>query len=282
MVDESSSSTGSAPPPPSLPKGRRRVLRDLATRTGRERKGLYLLEGPRAIEDALARGAEIRWIVASDEGAGDVERWAAAGLLPEGVERYRATPEGVAELADTVTPQGVLAAGAIPPAGLAALPEDVGRILLLVDGVQDPGNLGTLLRTLAAAGGRAAICVKGTVDPYNPKALRGAAGATFALRVAYGVERGEAVEWCAARSIPIVALEADAPSLFAAGPPEPPVALAVGGEAAGLGVGLLDRAARVVGLPMEAGVESLSAAVAGSIAMYALALGLTSTEGRSR
>lgn len=240
---------------------------------------MYLLEGPKSIEDALARGAAIRWLVASEEGWPAVEGWRAAGLLRPDVEIHRVPAEELAAMADTVTPQGILAAGAIPPRGLDALPEDVGRLALLVDGVQDPGNLGTLLRTLAAAGGRVAICVKGTVDPFNPKALRGAAGATFALSIAFGVERGEAIEWCAGRGIPIVALEARGPSLFDADPPDPPVALAVGGEAAGLGVGLLDRAARVVGLPMEAGVESLSAAVAGSIAMYALTLDRTSAKG---
>lgn len=232
---------------------------------------MYLLEGPRAIEDALGRGAGIRWVVASEPGEADLARWVEAGLVPPGVELYRADPDEMAELSDTVTPQGVMAVGEIPPSGLEDLPRDLGRIVLLVDGIQDPGNLGTLLRTLAAAGGRAAICVMGTVDPYNPKALRGAAGATFALSVAYGVERGDAVEWCAGRGVPIVALEARGPSLFRAPLPAAPLAVAVGGETVGLSLEILDRSALMVGLPMEAGVESLSAPVAGSIALYALA-----------
>lgn len=224
----------------------------------------------------------IRWIVVSERGEEDVARWSRSGLVPPGVPLYRTNSEEVSDLADTVTPQGVIAVGEIPPRGLDDLPEDLGRIVLLVDGVQDPGNLGTLLRTLAAAGGRTAICVKGTVDPYNPKALRGAAGATFALSLAYGVERGAAIEWCAGRGVPIVALEAGGPDLFRAPLPDPPLALAVGGEAVGLSLEVLDRSAVMVGLPMETGVESLSAAVAGSIALYALAWDLAPREGDGR
>ncbi|MDX1661414.1 MAG: RNA methyltransferase [Gemmatimonadota bacterium] len=283
MTAESSSPGSSGADPRPLSGARKKALRDAGSRAGRERRGVYLLEGPKAIEDALGRGVEIGWIVASDRGAPDVERWAEAGLLPPSLELYRATPDEMAELSDTVTPQGVLAVGEIPSRhldDLPDLPEDLGRVVLLVDGVQDPGNLGTLLRTLAAAGGRLAICVKGTVDPYNPKALRGAAGATFGLAIAYGVERGAAVEWCAARGIAIVSLEAGGPNLFGASLPEPPLELAVGGEGAGLSIEILDRSAVMVGLPMESGVESLSAAVAGSIALYALAHDLAPGKGR--
>lgn len=282
MAPESSSPPSSAPGLRPLPRARRKALRDAGSRAGRERRGAYLLEGPKAIEDALARGAGIRWGVASERGAPDVARWVESGLVPAGVEFYGASPDEVDELADTVTPQGVIAVGEIPPHGLGALPEELGRVVLLVDGVRDPGNLGTLLRTLAAVGGRAAICVRGTVDPYNPKALRGAAGATFALSVAYGVDRRDAVEWCADHGAPIVALEPDGPDLFHAPLPGPPLALAVGGEAVGLSIEILDRSAVMVGLPMEAGVESLSAAVAGSIALYAIAHDLTPRRGDGR
>jgi TrmH family RNA methyltransferase len=259
-----------------LSKARRSTIADLTTRAGRERHGLYLLEGPRAIEDALARGAKLTWLVADGAGEREVERWLAAGLVPEGSALFRAAEGELARLADTTTPQGVLAVGELPAEGLEALPEVGGEVVLLVDGVQDPGNLGTLLRTLAAVGGAAAICCKGTVDPFNPKALRGSAGTTLWLAVARGVERRAAADWCAERGMAIVALAAGGVDLFGgrspAGPlPAGPLALAVGGEAAGLSPEILAAAAVVAGIPMDPGVESLSAAVAGSIALYALA-----------
>ena len=270
-----------------LSKARRSRIADLATRTGRERHGRFLLEGPRAIEDALRRGLALDCLVASTDGEADVARWIAAGLVPESTALYRAERGELERLADTTTPQGVLAVGALPPAGLDALPEPGGAEgaargapLLLVDGVQDPGNLGTLLRTLAAVGGRIAICCVGTVDPFNPKALRGSAGTALSLSIARGIEREAAVGWCAERGVSIVALAVGGSDLFAAplfaapaasAIPEGPVALAIGNEAAGLSPEI-ERAARVVaGIPMEPGVESLSAAIAGSVALYALA-----------
>ena len=270
-----------------LSKARRSTIADLATRAGRERHGLFLLEGPRAIEEALSRGGRLSWLIADAVGEEAVGRWIAAGLVPQRVALYRADASELARLADTTTPQGILAVGELPPGDLESLPEPEtlvggrsdmkpGAPILLVDGVQDPGNLGTLLRTLAAVGGKAAICCKGTVDAFNPKALRGSAGAALWLAVARGVERQAATGWCAERGVAIVALAAGGKDLFAGrapkGPlPPGPLALAVGGEAAGLSTEIRQAAAITVGIPMEPGVESLSAAVAGSVALYALA-----------
>ena len=266
-----------------LSKARRSLIADLATRAGRERHGRFLLEGPRAIADALARGARLFCLVADPTGEEEVGRWLAAGLVPESTALYRAETAEVERLADTETPQGILAVGELPPEGLGALPEP-GSLILLVDGIQDPGNLGTLLRTLAAVGGKAAICCKGTVDPFNPKALRGSAGAALSLAVARGVEREAAASWCAERGVAIIALAAGGSDLFggglpAGGLPAGPLALAVGGEAAGLSPEIERAAALVVGIPMEATVESLSAAVAGSVALYALAFHLVRRDG---
>ena len=270
-----------------LSKARRAMIADLATRAGRERRGRFMLEGTRAIEDALDRGLALDCLVSNADGERDVARWVAAGLVPEATALYRVEREELERLADTATPQGVLAVGALPPAGLDALPDPgaAGRgaapggaaapPLLLVDGVQDPGNLGTLLRTLAAVGGRIAICCTGTVDPFNPKALRGSAGTALGLGIARGIERATAIGWCAEREIPIVALAAGGSDLFASRAtsaiPAGPVALAIGNEAGGLSAEIERAAAVVAGIPMEPGVESLSAAVAGSVALYALA-----------
>jgi TrmH family RNA methyltransferase len=253
-----------------LSRAKRKIFADLGTRNGRERRGLFRLEGPRAIEDAMARGARFRSLVVGREGERWIERWAREGRLDGGVEIYGVGDHELAALADTATPQGVVAIGSLPTLTPGDLPTDLGRVALLVDGVQDPGNLGTLLRTLAAVGGRAALLCRGTVDPYNPRALRGAAGATFGIAIAAGLTRRDAVELLAARGARIVALVAGAPSLFEAALPDPPLALAVGNEAAGLGAEIGERAALVAGLPMAPGVESLSAAVAGSVALYAL------------
>ncbi|HUP19267.1 MAG TPA: RNA methyltransferase [Gemmatimonadota bacterium] len=262
-----------------LPHARRKAFAELGSRAGRERRGRFLLEGPRAIAAALDRGVEFEALVVDDAGEAVLREWGAGDRLPAGLETYRAAARDLAELADTATPQGMLAIGRRPRAALEDLPPPGGRVVLVADGVQDPGNLGTLLRTLAAAGGTTAICLRGTVDPWNPKALRGAAGATFALAIAVTVEPADALGWCATRGIPVVALSADAPSLLERPLPGGAVALVVGNEAAGLSPAFEEGAAVVASLPMAPGVESLSAAVAGSIAMYVLAHGLVPAAG---
>lgn len=255
-----------------LSKAKRRLFGDLGTRSGRERHGLFLLEGPRAIEDALARGVDLGWIVVDPAGAVVVEGWRAAGLLRPTTEVREVTAGDLAAIADTTTPQGIVAVGTIPRASLVDRSAPTARVTLLLDGLQDPGNLGTLLRTLAGAGGGLALSLKGTVDAWNPKALRAAAGATFAVDVVGGLEPAAALDWLAAREIPLVALEVGGQDLVGADLPAGPLALAVGNEAAGLSEPVR-RAARVtVGLPLAA-VESLSAPVAGSIALYLLTHG---------
>lgn len=250
-------------------------IRDLQTRAGRQRQAGFLLEGPRAIADALDRGVVFRELVVTAETEPVAAEWGRAGRLDGRTVVYRATAAELAALADTATPQGLLAVGELPPLSLAGLPPVQHRLMLWLDAVQDPGNLGTLLRTLAAVGGRAALCGTGTVDPYNPKALRAAAGATFGLSLAAGVPPPEALAWLADREVQVIALTAGAPNLFAATLPAGPLALVVGNEAAGLSAGIEARAALVVGLPMAPGIESLSVAVAGSVALYALAHHLT-------
>lgn len=259
---------------PPVPRERLRLLARLGTRTGRERAGLYLLEGRRAIEDALERGDRLPFLVAAPESEPMVRDWLMTGRLPSTTEAFVGRTSELERVADTRTPQGLIAAGELPDLSLAALPSDPGRVLLLVDGVQDPGNLGTLLRTLVAIGGCAAILCRGTVDAYNPKALRGAAGLTPALRLAARVEVEEATEWCAERRIPIVFLEAGAEDLFRSDLPQGPLALAVGSEGRGSSPLLGERATLRAGLPMRGAVDSLSAAVAGSVALYAVAMDL--------
>jgi TrmH family RNA methyltransferase len=265
---------------PPLPRARLKLLARLGTRTGRERERLYVLEGRRAIEDAMDRGERLRLVVAAPDAEPVLRDWIARGRLPQGTEPFVAPTAELERVADTRAPQGLLAVGEIPDLSLAALPENPGRILLVVDGVQNPGNLGTLLRTLAAVGGRSAILCRGTVDPYSPKALRGAAGLTPALSIAAHVSARETAEWCASRDRPIVLLEAGAPDLFAARLPDGPLALAVGSEAVGATLGLAGAASLTVGLPMAGPVESLSVAVAGSLALYGVALGLRGQGGR--
>ncbi len=253
-----------------LSRAKRKMFVDLGTRAGRNRHKLFLFEGWLAIEDAVSRGV----LIVRDDALPRFEAWTASERLGS-VIVYSASAAEFASLAQTKTPQGVIAVGNLPALDLATLPTGSPGLTLLADEIRDPGNLGTLLRTLAAVGGQTALLPTGTVDPFNPKALRGSAGCAFALDIATGMTRSAATEWCTARELPIVVLEAGAPDLFQAVLPSMPVALAVGNETVGVSSEVKDHAALVVGLPMSDQVESLSAAVAGSVALYIVAQNLS-------
>ncbi len=228
---------------------------------------MVVLEGRRLVEDAVEAGAQVVGVVAAADVAGLdplLERVAAAGAQVE-----RLTARAFADLAETETPSGVLAVAAWEPLRADALPPPPPRALLLaLDAVQDPGNVGTMLRTAHALGAWAALALDGTADVRGAKVLRAAMGAHFRFPVAEGglddarglVGRHGFVPLVGAQDgEPVNAARADRR-----------VMLVVGNEARGARAGWDELAARRVAIPMRPGAESLNAAVAAGILIYEL------------
>jgi len=242
----------------------RKRLRALRRRKGREAEGLFLAEGVRVVRDLLDAGLP----VALGLYTGEAERDAATAAL---VERLRdraarseqVSAEDLAEYADTVTPQGLLAVAGIPVRTWNDLRS---RRLLVVDGVQDPGNLGTLVRTAEALGAGGVLCVEGTTDPWGAKAVRAAAGASLRLPV-LRVGRVAAIEALAERGIPLWASAADGDPVRRRDPRPDAVALAVGNEGAGVSPEVRRAAERVVAIEQAPDAESLNVAVAAALLM---------------
>ncbi len=251
-----------------LSKRKEALLRGLARKSVREARRRFVAEGVRVVEEALAGRLRVTDVVATPSAAADVERWRASGKL-EGVAVSFTDERTFRSLVESVHPQGVAAVVETPDAGLARVPADAP--VLVLDRLQDPGNAGTLLRSLLATGGRTAVALEGTVDLFNAKTVRASAGALFHLHLVTRLPAGDALEWLASRGIPLLALDQAGEPLFG-GDWRPPAAfaLAVGNEGAGLEPALLERSARLLALPMASGVESLNAAVAGSVALYEL------------
>lgn len=248
-----------------LSDARTRLIGRLRRRRTREREGLVLVEGPRAVRDVLAAGVPPRFAVVSprcdglDPGLADT--------LAEVTEVERVDDEVFARLADTAQPQGVLAVVAEPDDGWFDRLGPAARVVVL-DALQDPGNVGTLIRAAAAFGLDGAVLLDGTVDPWNPKAVRASAGAVFRCPVALR-SADEALPLLAAAGLPM--LVSDAGGRDAAPPPwHGGWALVVGSEGHGVRPAVREAAADTVRVPMGGGVESLNAAVAGSILMYEL------------
>lgn len=237
-----------------------KAWRSLHRGKGRRETGCFLAEGRRLVAEMLDWPG--RTVAVLHAGAAEEEpeleallaRAAARGV------RTEAVPEAIVRtLADAAAPQPLLAIGEIPAYGWDNV--DDGAVVLL-DGVQDPGNVGVLVRSALALGAAAVIGVGETADPWGPKALRASAGASFRGPV-FRTDTRDAVERLAGLRIPIWVAAADAPPLE--GPPPGPVALALGSEARGVSRPLLAAAARVVSVPLARGVESLNVASAGAI-----------------
>jgi TrmH family RNA methyltransferase len=244
----------------------RALLRDPQARA---EEAAFVLEGPRLVADALRRGYPLEAVY-----LGTNAGTAFASLVD--VPRRAGVPvaelkEGVLEkLGTTRTPQPVLAVAPMPPPVPVERMTGPGPVLVLVD-VADPGNLGTLLRSVEAAAGAGVVCCGSTVDPFNPKVVRASAGSVFAVAIADG--RAGARD-------PAVVLDALGRAgrrrLGATTGGEPasgldmtaPVALVLGNEAHGLPEGLRDRLDGSIAVPMAGAGESLNVAMAGTVLVF--------------
>lgn len=245
-------------------RSRRKLWRSLRRRKGRAEHGLFLAEGPRVVSDLLDSPLRTETLIvarsAAREGAlAELARRAAAAGVP-----VETLPDAELEaLADTASPQGVMAVGRIPE---RAWPEREPRRILVLDAVGDPGNVGTLIRTAEAAGAEAVVCLPGTADPWSPKVVRAAAGSAFRIPVL-------GLGWEAARA----RIREAGLALWAADPAGEPffrgevapgrLALALGNEAHGISPAVLEAADRRISIPMAGRAESLNVAAAGAILM---------------
>jgi TrmH family RNA methyltransferase len=244
------------------------AIRDLARRRGRERRGLALAEGVRLVEEALAAGVPVRGAAVSPALEGTPRGSALKSALADrGVPLLEVSPGELEALADTEQPQGIVAVIEPPARRLDEIPTPAGAVLLVLDAVQDPGNVGTVLRTALALGASGVVALKGTAELTNPKVLRGSMGAAFRLpAAAVGVD--EFLAWAKVRQVEVIVAAADGAPLehWRRGPA--PVALVVGNEGAGVSLGLAAVAARRVAIPLASTVESLNVAVAAGILLY--------------
>ena len=224
---------------------------------------MLLVEGPRVARDAVDAGATVHEALYTGEAAGDP---AVARVLEDlrraGTELDEVSEAELNELADTVTPQGLLLVVGIPEASLAAVSPPR---LAVLDAVQDPGNVGTLIRAADALGAGGVAVLAGTADPWSPKVVRAAAGASFRLPIVRATAE-EVAAWCRDRGVPLLAAAADGdPAPRAAGARD--AALVFGNEGAGVSAGTLRLADGVVAVPQRGPADSLNVAMAGAILM---------------
>jgi TrmH family RNA methyltransferase len=250
------------------------LARDLRRRKARERQRSFVAEGVRSVEALLESSLAVQGLLVTENLATDARGAAVrASAEARGVPVREVTPAELESAASTDSPQGVLAVASIPDIGLVAPAAGPVRYLLL-DALQDPGNVGTIIRTAAAFGVTATIALPGTVDLWNAKVVRSSMGALF-------VHPAPAATWDAATAFldahDIACWAADADGLVIDSSDDlrrdvlpARLALVVSNEGAGLSPYVAARASRRVAIGMAPGVESLNVAVAAGILLHAL------------
>jgi RNA methyltransferase, TrmH family len=238
--------------------------RKLHRRKGRERYGALLVEGPHLVAEAMDAGWKVRACLVEEGKEGLLEE--IPGIREGSFPVYRLPVPLFRSLMDTETPQGVAAELEIPPLGDEEAPP-VGETLILLDAVQDPGNLGTILRTAEAAGAAAVFLGKGTADPYNSKTVRAAMGSLFRLPVRR-VELASAILDLRRRGVVVIGTHPRAETLHFCYEYPPRTAFLLGNEGRGVDPDLERLVDAQVRVPMPGGVESLNVSVTAAVLLY--------------
>lgn len=252
-----------------LSRAEESLLRGLHRRKVREEEGLFVAEGLRVVEDLVASGLPLRFaVVAPTLESSDRGRALASALEARGPVR-RVDERVLARFADTETPQGVLAVAEIPRRSLDdVVLADSACTVLALDGVQDPGNFGTMVRTAEALGAAAVVALPGTVDPWNPKAVRSSAGASFRIPIVQP-DVDSFLAWAHAHRVTVYGADAEGEPVDSTAL-APRAALVVGNEGSGMSQAMLRRVDRRIAIPITGKAESLNAAVAAAILLFLL------------
>jgi len=240
-----------------------KYARSLKRRLRRDSERRFLVEGLRLIEDAVRAGCVPALLFFQAEQA-EGDRWQSllARLQELGVPCLSASDEVLHSLSETVTPQGIVA---VVPHPQLPRPESPDLVLVL-DRLRDPGNLGSALRTAAAAGVDEVLMTRGTVDPFNSKALRAGMGAHFRLPMTYGLAWRRIRDRL--RGLTVWVADAGAERSYDRVDWHLPSALIVGGEAAGPSEQAVAQASGRLSVPMRGGMDSLNAAAATAVVLF--------------
>jgi len=256
--------------PDSLSNRRRKAIAALTRRRGRRKHDQTLIEGRRALDAALAAGAPLVDCVVTPEALDDPAVQALLARFDGPV--YTTDPETLRQITDVETPQGLVATTERPLLDADAVPgrlADDGTALLL-DGVQDPGNVGTLLRTAAWFGADVVAAGPGTAGLYGPKVMRAAAGGHWALGLTRTDAPGALLDACRRTGCALYGADLHGTRSDTWHPGRPSV-LVLGSEAHGLSPAVLDRIdgpVSIPGAPNRPAAESLNVSVAGGILIY--------------
>lgn len=247
-------------------------IRAVQEKSGRQKSGLFLLEGEKAITEALAFGIKLQNVVASQS----FWQKGLSQTLNQSLDTLSIVEDKLLdELATTQTPSGIVALAQIPQLTLESAFANLsqnknGKPLIVVCAeIQDPGNLGTIIRTALAANASLLICTKGTCDAYNPKTVRGASGALFKIPIVENVAYDAAMTLLKTNGITTLACHQESQKAYWQADLTRACALVFGNEGQGFDESDLNACDEIIAIPMNNQSESLNVAIACAIVLFA-------------
>lgn len=249
------------------------TIRNLRYRKARRRRGLGVLDGVRLVEEAIDANLVIRGaVVADDADTGEriqsiIHRLESASLPLERIGRTEFD-----EIIQTETSQGILAVVEQTSTNVSDIEIGAGGLGLALDAVQDPGNVGTMIRSAHALGASAVFLLSGTADLWNPKVLRAAMGSSFKLPVAVA-DHVEFLGWKMSHEVEVVAGDVGGIPIDGFGKRSTPRVLIVSNEGAGISPEIQNVVDERIGIPIVDDAESLNVATAAGILMHELLKG---------
>jgi TrmH family RNA methyltransferase len=247
-----------------------RLARDLKKRKHRELTNRFLIEGVNFVEDALISRAELDYLLVSEK---FWQRKKGKGIIDlassRGIPIFSVKENVLAGLADTETPQGIVAVSQMPVWNEEDVIYGQDALLVALDGLQDPGNLGTIIRAGAGAGVSGFFLGEGTVDLYNSKVLRSTMGTVFRVPAFHQVELVSLINRLKLTGFTSIAADPRAElKYYCADLEKGPLLILIGNESRGISPELLETVDLRVSIPLSEGVESLNAAVAAALILY--------------
>src|SRR5680860_177434 len=239
-----------------------KLVRALSQKKVRENSGLFLIEGNRLVEEANSGGIKIKYLIIN-ETAENVPK------INQDCQVLRLSNNLFKKVSDTVSSQGIIAVAEQIEISLADIILGANPLVVVLNGLQDPGNLGTIIRTSAAAGATAVLLTEGTVDFYNPKVIRSTMGSLFQVPIVSGLDDNEAVKWLNYNSINIMVADLDSEEYYYSANLKDSFALVIGNENRGANDIWRKAAYKKIKIPILGSTESLNASVAAEIIKYA-------------
>lgn len=241
-----------------------------AVRDGKETEYIFV-EGLRLCEEALRSSLDIEALIVSEELMRKERVAGAIEELSRASRRSASVSEKLLEsISYTKTPQGIVVLARRPASSQERLSASIDNnaLLVVLHQINNPVNVGAILRTAEAAGAAGVITTRNTSDPFSPKSLRGAMGSAFRLPIWTGPGYEEMIDWCRKRNVETVCADAEASLAHTDFDWTRATALLLGPESTGFTAGEMESATQVVRIPMRGAVESLNVSVAAGILLF--------------